>query len=996
MIRTFWEWRVVRILGLGMLFALLAFAQFFVPARESAAQSTTTVTLSVPADAKFEEGRGSTTVTVTATLSATRSSATVIDLSLGGTAKTTDYTVVGSLPDITVAAGQRTGTAYVTLDPVDDNFLEGKETVRIGGAATGVTVNAVDVPLEDNDKAPTLELMVDHAVSGTYYEGDTVSARVTAQISEGGIFEEDQTVQLAPVYNRATASDFNFGDNPPPWDLTLSKGKTSGALSLTFTIVDDTEAESDANMLLEGSLTFGGVTSQARKILLSIRRSDLPISASVQCSPRPSYAGDTITCRPYIGNGPTTRDYTVTATFADTAPVTPKVLTFSVETGSNGQLSDKEKPLTWDADAVGKTVSYTVTISPDDLGEQTDVQPRIGTYPAADASYIISNYEFVNYPTGFSAIIELYTPIVFVVEVPRPAEIVGTPRMDVELDSGTVQAECDSISATTSIYCLYLPQVGDYDFDGEIAVPADAVKFTGWRDARDTSVSGSVANPLPATRMTHPTPGMRIYGGTHPIDLLVSPQSVQEGPAQPELTVTAVNRNEQPHDADLVIPLTFVDISTNPNDYLVSGTRSVTIPAGQREGTTTLQFTAVDDLVRERDTETVRIEGPKGAMETPFVRGADLNVIDAAGITLSVAPVSLAENRGATQVSVTAAWGDAADGVVSNDVAVALTWGGSAGSADYTRSGGATVTIPANARSGTVTATITPTDDNLLEGDETIEIAGTAPGRSVAATELTLTDDETIPQVTLAVSPTTLSEGDAATTVTVSAALAPEVRSPTHSATVTLDLAGTATQGADYTAAWSPANKQITIPINAIAGSNTVTLTLTPSDDDLAEGQETIVVQGTATLGSDDLVVQVATVTMTDDDTKGVNVSPATLTVAEGATGTYQVWLGTQPTADVTVSLSPSDATVAAVSPKELTFTLSNWSEKQPVTVSGVQDDRRNVGDQRTATIKHTAGGGGYDGVEKDLAVTVTDDDAAPTSVALSASPTGVGEEDGA
>ena len=44
---------------------------------------------------------------------------------------------------------------------------------------------------------------------------------------------------------------------------------------------------------------------------------------------------------------------------------------------------------------------------------------------------------------------------------------------------------------------------------------------------------------------------------------------------------------------------------------------------------------------------------------------------------------------------------------------------------DYTATTLASITIPANSSSGTGSLTITPTDDQVVEGDETITIPGT-------------------------------------------------------------------------------------------------------------------------------------------------------------------------------------------------------------------------------------------------------------------------------
>ena len=57
-----------------------------------------------------------------------------------------------------------------------------------------------------------------------------------------------------------------------------------------------------------------------------------------------------------------------------------------------------------------------------------------------------------------------------------------------------------------------------------------------------------------------------------------------------------------------------------------------------------------------------------------------------------------------------------------------------------------------------------------------------------------------------------------------------------------------------------------------------------------------------------------------------------------------------------------------------LTFTVDNWDDAQTVTVEGGQDDD---GSADTATLTHTASGGDYANITKDLPVTVTDTDTA-------------------
>ena len=55
-----------------------------------------------------------------------------------------------------------------------------------------------------------------------------------------------------------------------------------------------------------------------------------------------------------------------------------------------------------------------------------------------------------------------------------------------------------------------------------------------------------------------------------------------------------------------------------------------------------------------------------------------------------------------------------------------------------------------------------------------------------------------------------------------------------------------------------------------------------------------------------------------------------------------------------------------------LTFTVDNWDVAQTVTVKAGQDDDAA---NDTATLTHTASGGDYASVTKNLPVTVTDDD---------------------
>ena len=135
------------------------------------------------------------------------------------------------------------------------------------------------------------------------------------------------------------------------------------------------------------------------------------------------------------------------------------------------------------------------------------------------------------------------------------------------------------------------------------------------------------------------------------------------------------------------------------------------------------------------------------------------------------------------------------------------------------------------------------------------------------------------------------------------------------------------------------------------------------------------------------------TETETETETDGCDCVPSlgltlrSVTLDEGSMAQYAVSLTQAPSDDVTVTLSGSDDGAVTVSPLVLTFTPSNWSTAQTVTLNAVQDPDTI---DETVTLTHTTSGGGYDGVGADFTAmaTVTDDDVpalilSPTSATL-------------
>ena len=69
-----------------------------------------------------------------------------------------------------------------------------------------------------------------------------------------------------------------------------------------------------------------------------------------------------------------------------------------------------------------------------------------------------------------------------------------------------------------------------------------------------------------------------------------------------------------------------------------------------------------------------------------------------------------------------------------------------------------------------------------------------------------------------------------------------------------------------------------------------------------------------------------------------VETASTTVTAEDGSTDTFTLVLDSPPAGDVVINLSSSNTSEATVSPASVTFTSSNWSTLQTVTVTGVND----------------------------------------------------------
>ena len=126
-------------------------------------------------------------------------------------------------------------------------------------------------------------------------------------------------------------------------------------------------------------------------------------------------------------------------------------------------------------------------------------------------------------------------------------------------------------------------------------------------------------------------------------------------------------------------------------------------------------------------------------------------------------------------------------------------------------------------------------------------------------------------------------------------------------------------------------------------GTTAQTVTVTAEEDDDGVTDAVATLTHTASGGDYANVTRDLPVTVTENDTVGVTIEPTALSVVAGRSNEYTVKLATEPTGEVTVTISGHASTDVSLSGDTLdnttlTFTVGNWSMAQTVTVSAAEN----------------------------------------------------------
>ena len=213
-------------------------------------------------------------------------------------------------------------------------------------------------------------------------------------------------------------------------------------------------------------------------------------------------------------------------------------------------------------------------------------------------------------------------------------------------------------------------------------------------------------------------------------------------------------------------------------------------------------------------------------------------------VSLSLDATTATEGGGSKSVTVTGRLNRSARPMATDvTVQIGATGDTATEGTDYTTVDDLTLTIPAHATSAAVRFTLSPVNDRIDERDESLTVRGSTSVSGLNVTpsgglSIRLADNDPAPALVLSVDKSSFAEDGGTATVTVGTGSGSTFETEQ---TVSLSVAGTATETADYTIS----GKVLTLPAGMGTSASTVSATLTGVDDDLDDDGETVVVSAT-------------------------------------------------------------------------------------------------------------------------------------------------------
>jgi len=294
--------------------------------------------------------------------------------------------------------------------------------------------------------------------------------------------------------------------------------------------------------------------------------------------------------------------------------------------------------------------------------------------------------------------------------------------------------------------------------------------------------------------------------------------------------------------------------------------------------------------------------------------------------------------------------------------------------------------------------TVTPTDDSLVEGSETVIVTLVdGPGYTVgtpSTATITIADNDEVapplPTVTVTASDANAAEPGTTGTFTISRTGSTAAALPVNYA-----LNGTADNGTDY--------ETLSGSVTISSGSSSTSITLTPIDDSSVEGNETAILTLTANPAYSVGSPGSATVTLADNDEEPPPPLPTVTVAATDAnaaepsnTGTFTVSRTGSTAASLTVNYAMNGSAQNGADYQGLSgsVTISAGSSSAGVTLSPIDDTA--VENNETAILRILENPAYSVGSPSSATVAIADNDEPPPpplpAVTVAATDAGAGE----
>ena len=938
--------------------------------------------------------------TVTAELDRPSSAATEVTVTAVAVspAVADDFQLDGAT--LRIAPGETTSTGTVTITGVDNETADGTKRVTVSGVAENAErvdhLSDVTLSITDNDSASTaitLSVSPEGVPEGVGASGWTVT--VTAEL-DGAARAQD--TEVAVTVSAGTASlntDFAPVNN---LTVTIRADAKSGSATFTLVPVDDDIDEPDETVRVRGPSRASGLRVEpSGGIEVTIEDDDAEPAVTLALDPASiSETGETSTVTATLDH-PSSVQTEVTVS---TAPVHPAQTSDYRQSGTRLTIPVGETQSTGRVTitSVGNETAdglRQVTVSGAADNSLGVVQPRSQTLDIEDDDFPSTKVTLTVSPAEVREGRDSRVTVTATLDgAPRPE----TAEVTVSVVDGTAAAGTDYTAvADFPLTILADRRSGSASFmlatiDNPVSEPHRTVEVRG------TTNSGLLVE-------TDPVEGLEVTildDEPAPVaKLVLSPPSVREDGGVS--TVTA--ELDRPSSAATEVTVTAVAVSPAVADDFQLDGATLRIAPGETTSTGTVTITGVDNETAD-GTKRVTVSGvAENAERVDHPSDVTLSITDndsaSTAITLSVSPEGVPEGVGASgrTVTVTAEL-DGAARAQDTEVAVTVSAGTASLNTDFAPVNNLTVTIRADAKSGSATFTLVPVDDDIDEPDETVRVRGPsrASGLRVEPSggiEVTIEDDDAEPAVTLALDPASISETGETSTVTATLDHPSSVQTEVTVSTAPVHPA----QTSDY----RQSGTRLTIPVGETQSTGRVTITSVGNET--ADGLRQVTVSGAADNSLGVVQPRSQTLDIEDDDFPStkvtLTVSPAEVREGRDSRVTVTATLDGAPrpeTAEVTVSVVDGTAAAGTDYTAVADFPLTILADRRSGSASFMLATIDNPVSEphRTVEVRGTTNSGLL--VETDpvegLEVTILDDEPAPVAK-LVLSPPSVREDGG-